>query len=369
MRKVFNMSSLAIPIFLLFLLNFFSQMEVAFSATIPPSVSSSQLEFWSENVVNSMPEAFASKLSPLSDQDSTLNSFFASSASTAESFNTKGFCSTANLACTPLPASILGVVKETVILSGYGVSPYKSRINSHDDDGSVDPNFFFRLSPVLQKGKRILLPSFDKISLPPRSFLPSQIATRISTTNSADLHKYFPNLFASRPMKETIERSTRYCNMPASPDLKGQGKIINCFSSIDGIIDFSKKASGAKKLLALSTKSTRGSGKELEIGNIKQFHAQKIVSCHEVFFPFATYFCHLLSSSKARLYAVDFVDPRTKAHVNRILAVCHMDTSKWPAEHMVFKTLKISPGKGEACHWYRKDDPLFIGSNGGKKKL
>ncbi|CAI9108402.1 OLC1v1007984C1 [Oldenlandia corymbosa var. corymbosa] len=182
------------------------------------------------------------------------------------------------------------------------------------------------------KRRRVQIPSFDKTSLPPRSFLPTKIASKISTTDSADLQKVFPNLFASEPMKETIERSIGYCNVPA---LKGETKT--CSNSLEDMIEFSKKALGEKKLISLSTESTRGSGKELEIGNIKQFHTKMIVSCHEVFFPFATYFCHSLPLSNTRLYAVDFVDPETKAHVNRILAVCHLDTSEWPAEHMVLR--------------------------------
>ncbi|CAI9108397.1 OLC1v1007983C1 [Oldenlandia corymbosa var. corymbosa] len=341
-------------------------MEVGFAATISPSsVASSQKEFWSKNVVNAMPEAFASKLSPLSNQASRMNSLLASSTANKESSNMNGFCSVANLACTPLPKTTLQVIKETIVLSAYGASP--DNMNSHvdDDDGqSLEPNFFFRLSSVFQNGKRIRLPNLDKISLPPRSFLPSQIASKISTKNSSNLQKYFPTLFSSSSMKDTLERSTRYCNMPA---LKGE--IRSCSNSLEEMIEFSKKALGVTKLVSLSTLSSKGSGKELEIGNIKQFHAQKVVSCHEVFFPFATYFCHSLISSKTRLYAVDFVEPENKTHVNRILAVCHMDTSAWPSESIALKALKISPGKGEACHWYRKDDPLWIGSDGANKKL
>ena len=97
-------------------------------------------------------------------------------------------------------------------------------------------------------------------------------------------------------------------------------------------------------MVALTSRSTKWSGNKLIIGNIKQFDAEKVVSCHEVFFPFAAYFCHLLSST------VDLVEPETRAPVNKILAICHMDTSSWPVDHVAFKILKASPGQAEACH-------------------
>ncbi|CAI9108403.1 OLC1v1007985C1 [Oldenlandia corymbosa var. corymbosa] len=240
-----------------------------------------------------------------------------------------GFCSRANLACTPLSKTSLRMIKATI-------------------NG---------LSSVFQEGKQIQLPSFDKASLPPRSFLPSHYASKISITSSSDLQKIFPDLFASNPMKETIERSISFCTSPSRA-----GEIKTCSNSLEDMIQFSKQTLGRSsgKLLALTSKSEKGSGKELEIGKIKRLHTQKMVSCHEVFYPFATYFCHFLPSSTTRLYAVDFVDPGTKAQVNTILALCHMDTSAWPAENMALKVLKLSPGKGEACHWYGKDDLVWI---------
>nr|XP_027120610.1 BURP domain-containing protein 16-like [Coffea arabica] len=115
-----------------------------------------------------------------------------------------------------------------------------------------------------------------------------------------------------------------------------------------------------KKLVALTSKSTKGSGEMLTIGNIKQLNAKRVVSCHEVYLPFATYFCHMVSSTQ--LYAVDVVKPETKVPVNTVLAICHMDTSSWPTNHPAFEILKATPGKGEACHWITKTGLLWVGT-------
>ncbi|XP_027118645.2 polygalacturonase-1 non-catalytic subunit beta [Coffea arabica] len=285
-----------------------------------------------------MPESVLSKLSPLSKRDSD---YFASLVSKQSlSSDHAKFCSMANLACSVLPGKFHKL--DDGYNSGYGGRTF------HADE--ADPNSFFRLS-ILEPGNRVHLPNLNN-QIPRRSFLPSQIASKISTSSN-DLQKMFPESFTSPATKEAIETSLLYCSSPA---LKGE--IKGCPKSLEDMIEFSKKVLGVKQLVALTSKSTKGSGKELIIGNIKQFDAEKVVSCHEVFFPFAAYFCHLISST--HLYAVDLVEPETRAPVNKILAICHMDTSSFSADHVAFKILKASPGQTEACHWFSKIDLAWL---------
>ncbi|KAL7085882.1 hypothetical protein ACP275_14G305100 [Erythranthe tilingii] len=130
------------------------------------------------------------------------------------------------------------------------------------------------------------------------------------------------------------------------------------------MIEFAKFTLGEKKVVALTSKNTRGSNTEVKIGNIKEYGGcggkSKIVACHKAFLPFAAYFCHSLSST--RLYAVDVVvDRETGSNVvNTMLGICHMDTSHWPKEHVAFKILKFGPGEGEACHWFTHLDLAWI---------
>ncbi|CAI9108604.1 OLC1v1008250C1 [Oldenlandia corymbosa var. corymbosa] len=318
----------------------------AFSTFSSSSVYSiDQLQYWSKNVLNTMPTSIASKLSPLSKHDSN---YFASFVSSKQrfSFDYAKFCYKARLAC----STTTNQTRQTLDNIRYSQINYGIKAQASDAVVAV-PNSFFRLS-ILRKGYKIRLPNLNS-QIPFRSFLPYQIASRISITNSTDLENFFPNSFASAATKEAIETSIRYCT---SPGLKGEVK--SCSSSLKEMIQFSKKCLNEKKLVALTSKSARGSEEELEIQNIKQFRAEKVVSCHEIFFPFATYYCHLLSST--RLYAIDFVDPATEAPVNRILAICHMDTSEWKAEHVAFKILKFSPGHNEACHWFTQMDLVWI---------
>ncbi|XP_027166472.1 BURP domain-containing protein 16-like [Coffea eugenioides] len=305
--------------------------------TSSSSIASEQLKYWYENVQNNMPGALLSKLSPLNKDDSE---FFTSSASKQSFSSNAKFCSLANLACYAEMNSIkpLG--------NGYGYNNNKASPGLEN----VDPFSFFRIS-IFKQGNRVHLSNLED-QFPQRSFLPSQIASKISLDES-NLEKVFPQSFVNPNTKGNIETTLLYCNSAA---LKGE--IKSCSTSLESMIEFSKATLGSKGLVALTTKSTEGSGKELIIQKIKKLNVKKIVSCHEVFLPFSTYFCHMLSSTE--IYAVDVVEPKTKAPVNTILAICHMDTSAWPSYHAAFKILKLSPGKGEACHWMTQIDLLWI---------
>ncbi|KAF3619525.1 hypothetical protein FXO38_32882 [Capsicum annuum] len=212
---------------------------------------------------------------------------------------------------------------------------------------------FFRVS-ILKPGNTVHLDNLEN-PFPHRSFLPSQIASKIPI-NSNHLQHLFPETFSSPFTKDTTQTTIQSCN---APNLKGEVK--KCAKSLEEMIEFSKTILKKNHLTALTTKSTEGSGKKLKIDKFHKINAQKSVSCHEIFLPFATYICHLLSSTN--IYSVDLVDLKTDAHVNTALVVCHMDTSSWPADHAAFKMLNFSPGKGEACHWMSQSDLIWVGDD------
>ncbi|MCD7452378.1 hypothetical protein HAX54_016363 [Datura stramonium] len=212
---------------------------------------------------------------------------------------------------------------------------------------------FFRVS-ILKPRNTIHLDNLEN-PFPHRSFLPSQIASKISI-NSNHLQHLFPQTFSSSFTKDTTQTTILSCN---APTLKGEVK--KCAKSLEEMIEFSKSILKKDHLIALTTKSKEGSREKLKIEKIHRINSKKSVSCHEIFLPFATYFCHLLSSTN--IYAVDLVDLNTNSHVNTALVVCHMDTSSWPADHPAFKMLNSSPGKGEACHWMSQADLVWVGDD------
>ncbi|KAK4406291.1 Polygalacturonase 1 beta-like protein 1 [Sesamum angolense] len=252
-----------------------------------------------------MPEAISKKLSPLTKHDSE---YYAETISNDNFKADSKFCSLAKLAC----STVLDDIK--------AINSQRRRHN---------PSF------GLER-----IPSLSRVS---------SASNRVKNYFDPKTHcKCIPE-----SSKEAIGTTLSYCNADA---IKGELKV--CPKSLEEMIHFSKSALGKDRLLALTSKSTKGSGDELKIGKIKQFDVEKIIACHEMYLPFATYFCHSLPSS--RIYSVDFVETKSGAPVNTVLAICHMDTSSWPADHVAFQILKSVPGQGEACHWLNEIDLAWI---------
>ncbi|CAA0841566.1 Probable polygalacturonase non-catalytic subunit JP630 [Striga hermonthica] len=317
---------LAFSIFLLHLTITFSWATFSFAQT--------QLNMWSQNVHNNMPPSISTKLSPLTRHDLD---YYTTAMISRNTFKADPkFCMLAGLACSTGGVHVINVDSEV----------YKTYGNPKVPNEKVDPSLFFRHSALKERNSIRL--SNLKESLPHRAFLPAPIASRISLTTTDGVTRIFPD-----SATYAIETTIAYCN---AKNVKGEFKT--CPRSLEEMIGFSKTALHTEKLLILTSESTRGSGEKLMIKNIKTFNAENIVACHEMFLPFAAYFCHSLPST--RVYSADLVDGKTGARVNTVVGVCHMDTSGWPADHVAFRVLKFGPGQGEACHWLNEIDLVWV---------
>nr|GMD97756.1 BURP domain-containing protein 16-like [Ipomoea batatas] len=287
--------------FLLF--NIFLSLVVS-NAFSPSSVASQQSKFWSQNVDNNMPQSILSKLSTLSDLETKAftplvsNQYFTS--------NPK-FCTSANLTFRP------------------------------------------------EKWQQNKLCLFLDNKFPNRAFLPPQIATSIQLSES-ELQRVFPTALSIPSTKASMDMSLRHCDAPA---VKGERRI--CLKTLEDMIEFSRESLGRKHLVALASENTKGLGNQVVMVRnfTKPYKTEKIVACHELFFPFATYYCHKLSL--VEVYAVDVINPKKRGGIDKLFAICHMDTSPWTPTHVAFKLLKTSPGKGEVCHWIGEMDLLWVG--------
>ncbi|EYU36708.1 hypothetical protein ABFS82_14G292200 [Erythranthe guttata] len=324
--------------------------SITFASASSSAISSDQIKFWSENVENQIPKPILKKLSPLSQKNCDYYSNLLLSKNSIHAADAN-FCALAKLACTSVFQKA-NIVKDTYTREKtYG--RFSAALHRHQDIKNEDPFAFYRLS-ALKEGKLIHLPHL-KESLPDRAFLPQQMASKIPLNYDA-ISRIFPDSDISGKTKETIQTTLAYCNAEAI-----QGETESCPKSLEEMVGFAKSTLGGKKVVALTTKNTRGSNSAVRIGKIKEYGGgKKIVACHEAFLPFAAYFCHSLSST--RLYAVDVVvDRETGSNVvNTMLGICHMDTSQWPKDHVAFQILKFGPGEGEACHWFTKLDLAWI---------
>lgn len=328
---------MASVLFLLF--NLFLSL-VASNALSSTSVASQQSKFWSQNVDNNMPASILSKLSPLSESETEV---FTPLVSEKHFTSNPKFCTSANLVCSsavnPIPCVF------------YSQVHFTDKVSVPIEE--ADPWSFFRVS-ILKNGNRITLPGLDN-KFPNRAFLPSKIATSIPLSES-ELQRIFPTALSIPSTKASVDMSLHHCD---APTVKGEKRC--CLKTLEDMIEFSRESLGRKHLVALTSENTKGVGNQVVMVKnvIKPYKTEKVVACHELFFPFATYYCHMLPSTQ--VYAVDVVNPKTRGTMNKIFVICHMDTSSWTPNHVAFKLLKTSPGKGEVCHWIGEMDLLWVG--------
>ncbi|CAI9777065.1 unnamed protein product [Fraxinus pennsylvanica] len=317
---------------LLFHLSFYLNFtSFALKQVSSSSIASHQIKFWSENVHNQMPESVFKKLSPLTKKD---QDYYTNMISKNKFTENPSFCSVAKLSC----SSKFDDFKRAAILKYNGATTIQSK--------NVDKFSYFRLS-ILREGNKFHLPDLVE-NIPNRAFLPQEIASKISISRR-NIRKIFPKSF--KLSKNSIETTLSYCNAkPINEEIK------NCPKSLEEMISFSKLALGKNKLLALASQSAKRG--DFLIKKVEKFDRQKIVACHEVYLPFAVYFCHSVSSSQ--IYAVNLVEAESQLPVKTVIGICHMDTSAWPENHVAFKILNFSPGEGEACHWMSNIDLAWI---------
>ncbi|KAI8564715.1 hypothetical protein RHMOL_Rhmol03G0203000 [Rhododendron molle] len=90
------------------------------------------------------------------------------------------------------------------------------------------------------------------------------------------------------------------------------------------------------------------------IGKVRAINDGTAVSCHQILFPYLLYYCHTVP--EVRVYQAEILDPKTNIKINHAVALCHLDTSSWSADHGAFLALGYGPGKIEVCHWVFQND-------------
>ncbi|KAL2903248.1 Polygalacturonase 1 beta-like protein 3 [Bienertia sinuspersici] len=214
----------------------------------------------------------------------------------------------------------------------------------------VEPGKFFR-EEMLKEG--IVMPMPDiKDKMPPRSFLPRSILSKIpfSSSKITQLRELF-HAFDNSTMEGMLNAALRECERAPSV-----GETKRCVGSIEDMVDFAVSVLG-QSAEARTTESVSGSKSDILIGKVRGINGGKVtksVSCHQSLYPYLLYYCH--SVPKVRVYEADILDPKTKDKINHGVAICHLDTSSWSPTHGAFLALGPGPGKIEVCHWIFEND-------------
>jgi hypothetical protein len=188
--------------------------------------------------------------------------------------------------------------------------------------------------------------------MPKRSFLPRSIVSKLpfSTSKIAEIKRVF-HANDNSTMEGIITDAVRECERPPTVS-----ETKRCVGSAEDMIDFATSVLGRSVVLR-TTESVAGSKEKVMIGKVNGINGGRVtksVSCHQSLYPYLLYYCH--SVPKVRVYESDLLDPKSKAKINHGIAICHMDTSAWGANHGAFMLLGSRPGQIEVCHWIFEND-------------
>lgn len=214
----------------------------------------------------------------------------------------------------------------------------------------VEPGKFFR-EKMLKEGTVMPMPDI-KDKMPPRSFLPRSISSKLpfSSSKISQLKEIF-HAFDNSSMEGILNSALHECERAPSP-----GETKKCVGSVEDMIDFAVSVLG-QSVEPRTTQNVNGSKTDILIGKVSGVNGGKVtqsVSCHQSLYPYLLYYCH--SVPQVRVYEADILDPKSKEKINHGVAICHLDTSVWSPTHGAFLALGPGPGKIEVCHWIFEND-------------
>ncbi|KAJ1378508.1 BURP domain [Sesbania bispinosa] len=152
------------------------------------------------------------------------------------------------------------------------------------------------------------------------------------------------------PQAKSMRGTLEQCE--AEP-ITGETKF--CANSLESMLDFVDKIIGSEdvKYNILTTSHPSTSAIPLQKYTIlevsQDIDAPKWVACHPLPYPYAVYYCHFIATG-SKVFKVSLGGEN--GDNMEALGICHLDTSDWSPDHILFKQLGIKPGKAPVCHYF-----------------
>ncbi|KAJ1378856.1 BURP domain [Sesbania bispinosa] len=152
------------------------------------------------------------------------------------------------------------------------------------------------------------------------------------------------------PQAKSMRGTLEQCE--AEP-ITGETKF--CANSLESMLDFVDKIIGSEyvKYNILTTSHPSTSAIPLQKYTIlevsQDIDAPKWVACHPLPYSYAVYYCHFIATG-SKVFKVSLGGEN--GDKMEALGICHLDTSDWSPDHILFKQLGIKPGKAPVCHYF-----------------
>ncbi|XP_058780863.1 BURP domain protein USPL1-like [Vicia villosa] len=233
---------------------------------------------------------------------------------------------------------------------------HNSHKNHHQNQLEPELNVFF--VPTDLKIGKIMPIYFSKkdISTTPK-FLPKEDSEKLPfTPKKLPLLLDFFSIPKDSPQAKAMKYTLDQCNFEP---MEGETKF--CATSLESLFDFANSMFGPNSNFKfLTTKHVTESTIPLQnytITKVNKISVPNAFGCHPMPYPYAVFYCHT-QKGDANLYEI--VVEGENGGVVEAAAICHMDTSKWDADHVAFRVLNTRPGKSPVCHFFPPDNLVLV---------
>ncbi|KEH30432.1 BURP domain protein [Medicago truncatula] len=142
------------------------------------------------------------------------------------------------------------------------------------------------------------------------------------------------------------------------------GETKTCANSLESMLEFVNTIFGSDaKISILTTNKPSPTAVPLQKYTILEvshdIDAPKWVACHPLSYPYAIYFCHYIATG-TRVFKVSLVGDENGDKMEAV-GICHLDTSDWNPDHIIFRQLSIKAGKNSpVCHFLPVNHLLWV---------
>ncbi|KAI5402515.1 hypothetical protein KIW84_050220 [Lathyrus oleraceus] len=228
----------------------------------------------------------------------------------------------------------------------------------HQNQNQIEPelNVFF-VPNDLKLGKRMPIYFSKKDSSKSPKFLPKEESDKIPfAIEKLPLLLDFFAIPKDSPQAKAMKYTIDQCQFEP---MEGETKF--CAKSLESLFEFANSMFGSNSNFKfLTTKHVTESTVPLQnytISKVNKITAPNAFGCHPMPYPFAVFYCHT-QKGDANLYEI-VVEGEDGGTVEAA-AICHMDTSKWDADHVAFRVLNTRPGKSPVCHFFPSDNLVLV---------
>ncbi|KAM3209496.1 hypothetical protein ACQJBY_063899 [Aegilops geniculata] len=234
-------------------------------------------------------------------------------------------------------------------------------VHSHSHRNKRQADVFF-FHDMLRPGSMITPTIPPTNSLP--TLLPRHVADSLpfSTKRLSDIVAMFAptSLGMIRDIRWTLDTCEHPRTLP--------GEKAGCATSLESLGELTTSLLGTSNVRAFSaanlpveapgTLALRGRYNVTAARRLSK--SSEIVTCHDLKYPYAVYYCHTSNPTAAYAVTLESVERGAAPATMEALAVCHLDTSQWSLKHPFFALHNVKPGDVAVCHFLTKLSVVWV---------